>query len=174
METEIFKDIPWYENLYQVSTLGNIKSLNFNHTWKVGILKCKKTLNWYQSIWLSKLWKVKWILVHRLVAKTFITNTKNKSEVNHKDWNKQNNYFNNLEWVTRSENQLHKFRVLWYKHTNIELYKKVNQYDLQENLIKTWDSISKASRELKTTPSEISWVCKWRRNTCKWFIWKFK
>lgn len=51
-------------------------------------------------------------LIHQLVAEAFIENPKNHSIINHKDGNKTNNHFSNLEWVTFSENSLHSYHVL--------------------------------------------------------------
>lgn len=49
------------------------------------------------------------ILVHRLIAETYIPNPENKPEVNHKDSDSKNNKLSNLEWMTRKENMLHGF-----------------------------------------------------------------
>lgn len=65
----------------------------------------------YLKVCLSKNNKRKWIYVHRLVCELFIPNILNKKEVNHIDGNKLNNKKENLEWVTRSENNLHAFRI---------------------------------------------------------------
>jgi len=61
----------------------------------------------YEGVWLTKNGKARQKLVHRLVAKAFISNPQAKPQVNHKDGNKLNNYFNNLEWVTCKENINH-------------------------------------------------------------------
>ena len=62
----------------------------------------------YYKISLSKKGKVVQKLVHRIVAKAFIKNPKNKPEVNHKNKNTYDNTVDNLEWVTSKENDMHK------------------------------------------------------------------
>lgn len=107
---EIWKDIQGYEGLYQVSNLGNIKSMARSH--KFGKLKEKiKNLNpirnGYLQVCLCKDGKKKPFMVHRLVAKHFLKNFDKDLDVNHKDCNKKNNNVNNLEMVTRKENIKH-------------------------------------------------------------------
>ena len=80
--------------LYQVSTKGQIKSLNVR---KGRILK-QHTQRGYLYVGLSKQCKTKLYLVHRLVALAFIPNPLHLPEVNHKDENKLNNNVDNLEW----------------------------------------------------------------------------
>lgn len=54
--------------------------------------------------------KKRWVYVHRLVCETWLDNPLSKKEINHKDGNKLNNAYDNLEWVTKSENGLHAFK----------------------------------------------------------------
>lgn len=70
----------------------------------------------YEKVNLSKNNKTYTEWVHRLVAITFIENKEGKPEVNHKDGNRKNNTVENLEWVTRSENQKHSFTHLGRVH----------------------------------------------------------
>lgn len=64
---------------------------------------------------LGKNGKTHQLLVHRLVAQTFIPNPENKQEVNHKNGVRTDNRVENLEWVTKSENEIHKYKVLGFK-----------------------------------------------------------
>lgn len=112
---EIWKPIKEYEDLYEVSNLGRIKSKDritrngkSNYCIKKGkILKIGSNSLGYAIIGLWKDKKQRFFQVHRIVAETFIKNSENKKEVNHKDGNKRNNNIENLEWVTRSENVKH-------------------------------------------------------------------
>lgn len=121
---EIWKDIIGYEGLYQVSNLGNVKSLKKKSINRHGWIRILPELimiqkisnNGYKRVGLVKNGHQKQISVHRLVTIAFIENKNNKPCVNHKDGNKLNNNVDNLEWVTISENSLHSTRVLCKLH----------------------------------------------------------
>lgn len=88
-----------YENLYEVSSFGNVKSI------KRGILLKPYThKNGYRSVSLWYKNKKKNKLIHRLVAEAFLPNPNNMEEVNHKDENKANNRLDNLEWCSHLYN----------------------------------------------------------------------
>lgn len=106
MENEVWKDIPNYEGLYQVSNLGRVKSLsknikgrNYKEIIKVPSLGGKG----YYRLPLCKNGKNKYFYIHRLVAKAFIPNFNNKPTVDHIDRNKLNNEVSNLRWATYKE-----------------------------------------------------------------------
>lgn len=98
---EIWKDIKDYEGYYQISNFGNVKNVK---TSKLLIGDINNA--GYKRVILYKP-KKKRFFIHRLVALNFCSGYSNGLVVNHKDGNKLNNYYENLEWVTRSENDLH-------------------------------------------------------------------
>lgn len=114
---EIWKDIPQYEGLYQVSNYGRVKSVgrykefkrNDCHTiikeWIPERIKAQNTNNCgYQYVQLYKNNKRKKEYVHRLVAMAFLPNPDNLPQVNHIDEDKANNFLDNLEWCSAEYN----------------------------------------------------------------------
>jgi hypothetical protein len=105
METnENWKPIAECNGEYLVSDHGRVKSLKWG---KERILKQGLDGGGYPLVVICLHGKLKTSKVHRLVAETFIPNTGNKSQVNHKNAIKIDNHIDNLEWVSRSENIKH-------------------------------------------------------------------
>ena len=107
---EEWRDIEGYEGLYQVSNLGRVKSLNYNHTKSEKILKGIPDNDGYLRVVLFKNGR-KDYRVHQLVAKMFIPNPENLQVINHTDENKQNNAAKNLEWCTVAYNNTYGDRL---------------------------------------------------------------
>ncbi|TXK26546.1 hypothetical protein FVR03_21730 [Pontibacter qinzhouensis] len=101
METEIFKDIPGFEGIYQVSNFGRVKSLKFN---KVKMLILTLDAAGYPRTGLSVNGKYKSYKVHRIVAQVFIPNPDNKPFLDHINGNRADNRIENLRWVSHREN----------------------------------------------------------------------
>lgn len=117
--TEIWKDVHGYEGCYQVSNLGNVKSLSriiHRNVPSTGNFRCKERIlktdnvKGYLRVTLSNNKKKKRFFIHRLVAIAFIENKYDKPFVNHIDSNPLNNKADNLEWCTQKENIAHGFK----------------------------------------------------------------
>lgn len=178
---EEWKDIEWYEWVYQVSNLGRVKSLFFkNHKYKIQREKMRKLHNdkdWYQILLLSKNKINCNKKVHRLVAQAFLPNPDNKPCINHKNWIRNDNHIENLEWCTIKYNNYYSFIELWRqwkKWENCKLSKKIVQYDKKWSKIKIWQWIRSAWRELWIKPPNISACLKWIWKTAWGFIWKYE
>lgn len=99
MEVEKWKPVKGYEGMYEVSNLGNVRSLY------KGIVRKPNLINsGYFTVRLAKGGKQKTHLIHRLVAEAFLEKPPGCDEVNHKDYNKLNNRADNLEWITHQSN----------------------------------------------------------------------
>ena len=119
--------------------------------------------------------------VHRLVAEAFIPNPNNKPCVNHLNGNKSDNRLSNLEWVTKSENDLHAFsfglRVAnptWKGKINAEHPKSqpVQQLSLNGTFIKEYPSMQEAKRQ-GFSQANISSVIAGKRKSHKGYLWAF-
>ena len=96
---------------YQISNLGRVKSLSRPGVKKDRILKLRPDSKGYSRACLFNDGIRDDRKIHQLVAACFIPNPKNKPEINHKDGDKKNNHVLNLEWCTRSENQIHAYKL---------------------------------------------------------------
>lgn len=106
-------------------------------------------------------------LVHSIIYDLFGERVLEKNEqINHKDGNKQNNNINNLEAISRSDNMKHSYYVL---QQNVKI---VYQYDLENNLLKIYPSISQAAKENNCNISGISQAMSGKIKTYKGFYWK--
>lgn len=148
----IFKPIKDFEDMYEISNYGIIKSVDRNIICKDGQIKPVKSRyirpadngHGYKFVNLWKDNKQHRYYVHRLVAETFLSNPDNLSEVNHIDNNKANNSVNNLEWCNRLYNERQKL-----KHISGYPAKPIEQIDANTNeVIAEFESISCCEREL--------------------------
>jgi hypothetical protein len=172
---EIWKDIKGYEGIYQVSNLGNLKSLSRLCDVGNGVYRKKEKIiykfslkNGYPQFNLCKNNTHKNVYIHRLVGEYFLSNLSNFPTINHKDGIKTNNNINNLEWCTYLYNNKH---AINYK---LRKLKPLLQYDLQGNFIKEWFCVSKCSKELGIHISNICNCIKGKRKTAGGFKWKYK
>ena len=167
---EIWKDIDGYEGLYQVSNLGNVKSLNYRHTGKERILNPGTDKCGYIQVNLYKNGKLKTFSIHRLVANAFLENPDHKSDVNHKDEDKNNNCVYNLEWMTRKDNLNYGSRN---KRIANSRSKSVLQFTKNCEFIRKWKSAIQIERELGFSSGNISQCCNKKRKSSYGYIWKF-
>lgn len=106
--------------------------------------------------------------IHILVAKHFIVNPNNKTMVNHKDGNKENNHVDNLEWATNKENSQHAVNTGLHNRS-----KPLIQYDIYMNKIKEFDSPKLAGEELNICHKKIAKCCRGTQKTLEGFIFKY-
>lgn len=161
---EIWKNVKGYEGRYEISNLGNVRSLKRNGSSGGSIT----TFDRYGYIRV-RLWKdsrVKTISVHKLVALHFIPNPLNKPQVNHKDGNKKNNSVDNLEWCSANENMAHA-----YKNGLIKT-KRVKQIK-DGKVIKIFLNIYRASVETKIQYASIYNCVKGKYLSAGGFNWEY-
>lgn len=145
---EIWKAIPGYEGLYEVSNIGRVRSLT---RYKKVIKPIVTNSGYYQyQLWYKGACHTG--LAHRLVAQAFIPNPDNKKVVNHIDENKLNNSVENLEWVTHVENCRY--------GTAIE--RRIKHSDYSKRKINNAGQIEACSKPIAQYTKDGSFVCNWK------------
>jgi len=180
------KDIVGYEWLYAITEDWKVWSYpkHRDSGWCEGKFLNGSTNNyWYKYLKLFKDKKSFFFQIHRIVATAFIPNPENKRTVNHKNWIRDDNRLENLEWATHSENCLHGFRENWRTLTEkqkkviqsnwFKNWKQVAQFDKNGNLIKIWCSAAQTHRDWWFDRTSVCSVCRWDSYTHKGFIWKY-
>lgn len=125
--TETWRDVRGYEGVYQVSNLGNVRSLDRTVTYRDGRIAhfkgiqrrpVRKQDGYLHVMFSNGTGTEKSITIHRLVALAFVPNPDGLPEVNHKDEDKENNRADNLEWCDRLQNCRHGTRGLRISRAN--------------------------------------------------------
>ena len=175
---EFWKDIPDYEELYQASTYGRIKSIERVVARSDGrirvfpsvILK-QVSLNGYLGVTLHKKGDRKLCSVHKLIALTFLPKWKKEySQVNHKSEVKTENQVWNLEFCTPQYNTNYGTGI---QRSAKQKHKPICQYDMKGCLIKRFPSLTSAQNETGISLKQISKCLIGSRKTTGGFIWKY-
>ena len=166
---EVWKDIKGYEGLYECSNLGHIKNIQRNRLLSLPVKRK------YKQCTLSKNDVKSYYFVHRIVAELFIENKYNKEQVNHIDGDKLNNNVLNLEWCTRSENQLHAFKTGLQKSKRGEATKAsktILQLSTDGFIIDVFDSYMIAQQKTNINRTCIFECVTGKQKTAGGYLWK--
>ena len=181
---ECWRWYPGYEGIAQVSTRGQVKTVDRLVTrkdgrkclWKGRILKPRRDKNGYLLITLSRNGKERTFKVHRMVAETWIDNPENKPEVNHRNEQKDMNFVENLSWASRKAN------VRWgtgiersaASRLNGSCSKPVEAIDPKTGeVVLEFPSTKEAGRN-GFDSSRISKCCRGKTLSHKGFVWRYK
>ena len=188
MRNEIWKPIKGFEGSYEVSTLGNVRSVDRVIVYPNGGKRLRKgrelsqatNVRGYKCVVLCTQNSRKNYMVHRLVAETHVPNPSNLPCINHKDEITTNNNVSNLEWCT------HKYNNNYGNHIRkiaVHFEKPILQFDLNGNFIARYRSTCEAERKTGIKQGSICNVANFAIGTSKakrrylsagGYIWKWE
>ena len=172
---EIWKDVVGYEGLYQVSNLGNVKSLNWRGHGVCKNLTPKLQNSGRYAVQLAQGGKTKYFLIHRIVATAFIPNPHGFNEINHIDENPLNNCASNLEWC----DHLYNVRSYFKNHPDHRRQKgkrinlKVEQLTLNGEVVRLWENSRTIFTQTGMSDWSISECCRGKRKTAYGYKWRY-
>lgn len=182
---EVWRYIKGYEGLYQVSSIGNVRSLERETRQGKGyykregkVLKPSIGKDGYLRVHLSKDGKKSTVDVHRLVAIAFIPNEEGLPCVNHKDENKTNNVIENLEWCSYSYNNRYGNGNTQRTNSKKETWKyklmgAIEAYDKDGNFIALYRNLETASKILDIPKYRIKDCLEGKNKSVKGIVWKY-
>lgn len=160
--TEIFKDITGFNGNYQVSNLGNVKSLNYHRTGKEMLLSPGVSTSGYLMVILCKDGKMESHNIHRLVAEAFLPNPNGYPCINHRNECKQDNSVDNLEWCSYKYNNT-------YNDRHLKTAKSIFCLELN----KVFQSSCEAERQTGIYQSNINRCLKGIRKSAGGYHWRY-
>jgi hypothetical protein len=187
---EIWRLVDGYGYKYEVSNLGNIRSLNYLGHGNIKQLTPGYDTKGYLKVNLYFNGKSKSLLVHRLVAIAFIPNPCGRPFIDHVNAIRDDNTLNNLKWCTRKENQNNpicrnrqkeasRTSIKKIKTYEINLIKgrqksvKINQYSKEGSFLKTFNSLKEAASQLGIPSSSICCCCRGIMKYAGGFSWDY-
>lgn len=160
---ETWKPVPLkeFENLYEISNYGKVRSKGTYNTCKKGIMNPMTDTSGYYHVMLYNKGISKDVSIHRLVALAFIPNPDNLPMVNHIDEDKTNNHVENLEWCTNQYN------IRYSNAKAIDVYTKDGEF------IETLEAVVDAANKYNSVVSNISACCKRKYGTCNGYQFRY-
>ena len=164
MKEEQWKSVEEWEEYYEVSTWGRVRSKQYSkrHGTSGHLLKINYDRNGYGQVTFTTKGIRKTYYVHRLVANAFIPNPNGYTDVNHKDENSSNNHVDNLEWISHKQNMNYGTQAERGAKTRKKRY-NTNQVFIKVKHIDTgivYSSIRQAEKETDYTGADIYDCCK--------------
>lgn len=164
MEKTVWKPIKGYETQYQINEYGLIIN-RYGHE-----LSPHHDKDGYLRVDLYKDNHRKKFGVHQLVALNFVSGQFPGAVVNHKDENKWNNHYSNLEWITSKQNTNYGLGI---RRRSITQGKRVAQMTRDGTIIATFLTSSEAEKATGVKRNHISMAATGKVKTAKGFRWKY-